>query len=53
LASSPQLLVTTWRLALVQILPAIWVWLTMLDLKAHTLHAKSFMVLRGPCPDLV
>ena len=43
-----RLLVTNWRLTLVQILPAMWIWLAMLDLKAHTLHGKSFDVLRGP-----
>ena len=43
-----RLLVTNWRLTLVQILPAMWIWLAMLDLKAHTLHGKSFTVVRGP-----
>lgn len=43
-----RLLVTNWRLTLVQILPAMWIWLAMLDLKAHLLHGKSFHVLRGP-----
>ena len=31
-----------------QIIPAMWIWLAMFDLKAHTLHGKSFNVLRGP-----
>ena len=31
-----------------QILPAMWIWLAMFDLKGHTLHGKSFNVLRGP-----
>ncbi len=43
-----RLLVSSWRLTLVQILPAMWIWLAMFDLKAHTLHGKSFTVLRGP-----
>ncbi len=43
-----RLLVSNWRLTLVQILPAVWIWLAMLDLKAHVLHGKSFHVLRGP-----
>jgi uncharacterized membrane protein len=43
-----RLLVANWRLTLVQILPAMWIWLAMLDLKAHVLHGKSFTVLRGP-----
>jgi hypothetical protein len=43
-----RLIVTNWRLMLVQILPAMWIWLAMFDLKAHALHGKSFHVLRGP-----
>ena len=43
-----KLLVSNWRLTLVQILPAMWIWLAMFDLKAHALHGQSFDVLRGP-----
>lgn len=43
-----KLLVSNWRLTLIQIPPAIWVWLAMADLKAHVLHGNSFTVLRGP-----
>jgi hypothetical protein len=43
-----KLLVTNWRLTLVQILPAMWIWLAMMDLKLHVLKGKSFHVLRGP-----
>jgi hypothetical protein len=43
-----KLLISNWRLTVVQILPAMWIWLAMFDLKAHTLHGKSFNVLRGP-----
>ena len=43
-----RLLFTNWRLALVQILPATWIWLAIIDLKAHVVHGKSFHVLRGP-----
>lgn len=43
-----KLLVSNWRLTLIQILPAIWVWLAMADLKAHVLHGSSFTALRGP-----
>jgi hypothetical protein len=43
-----KLLLSNWRLTLVQILPAMWIWLAMLDWKAHALHGKSFHVLRGP-----
>lgn len=43
-----KLLFTNWRLTLVQILPAMWIWCAMLDLKAHVLHGKEFHILRGP-----
>jgi hypothetical protein len=43
-----RVIVTNWRLMLVQVLPAMWIWLAMFDLKAHVLHGKSFTVLRGP-----
>jgi hypothetical protein len=43
-----KLLFTNWRLTLVQILPAMWIWAAMLDLKAHALHGKEFHLLRGP-----
>ena len=41
-------LFTNWRLTLVQILPAMWIWAAMLDPKAHALHGKEFHILRGP-----
>ena len=31
-----------WKLTLIQILPAMWIWVVMMDLKAHVLHGKSF-----------
>ena len=43
-----RLMVLHWRLMLVQILPAMWIWLAMFDLKVHVLHGRSFSVLRGP-----
>src|ERR1700678_1303931 len=43
-----KLLFTNWRLTLVQILPAMWIWAALLDLKAHALHGKEFHLLRGP-----
>jgi hypothetical protein len=43
-----RLLVSNWRLTLIEILPAMWIWLAMLDLKAHLLHGKTLHVLRGP-----
>jgi uncharacterized membrane protein len=43
-----KLVFTNWRLTLVQILPAMWIWAAMLDLKAHALRGKEFHILRGP-----
>jgi hypothetical protein len=43
-----RLLIHNWRLTLIQIPSAIWVWLAMADLKAHVLRGHSFTVLRGP-----
>jgi hypothetical protein len=43
-----KLLFSNWRLTLIQVLPAMWIWLATYDLKAHALHGKSFHVLRGP-----
>ena len=43
-----KLLITNWRLTLIQVLPAMWIWIALLDLKAHVLHGDSFHVLRGP-----
>ena len=43
-----KLLFTNWRLTLVQIVPAMWIWIAMLDIKIHLLHGKQFHVLRGP-----
>jgi len=43
-----KLLFTNWRLTLIQVLPAMWIWAAMYDLKLHVLHGKSFQVLTGP-----
>jgi hypothetical protein len=43
-----KLLYTNWRLGLVQIIPAMWIWLAMFDIKLHVLHGRQFNVLRGP-----
>jgi hypothetical protein len=43
-----KLLVTNWRLTLVQIPPAMWIWVAMIDLKAHVLHGRDFTQLSGP-----
>lgn len=41
-------LFTNWRLTIVQILPAMWIWIAMLDLKAHVLHGKGFHHWKSP-----
>ena len=33
-----KLLFTNWRLTLIQVLPAMWIWAAMFDLKAHVVH---------------
>jgi hypothetical protein len=42
-----KLLFSNWRLTIIQVLPAMWIWLAMLDLKIHVLHSKSFIVRHG------
>jgi hypothetical protein len=37
-----KLVFLNWRLALIQVLPAMWIWLALLDLKAHVLRGKEF-----------
>ena len=37
-----RLLFSNWRLTLVQILPAMWIWVAMLDFKAHAFHGHAF-----------
>jgi hypothetical protein len=48
LFSALRLLVTNWRLMLVQVLPAMLIWAVTFDLKAHVLYGKEFHVIRGP-----
>jgi len=43
-----RLLLFNWRLTLVQVLPAMWIWASMLDLKVHVLHGAAFREWRGP-----
>jgi hypothetical protein len=44
-----KLVLTNWRLTLVQVLPAMWIWAAMYDLKLHVspLHDKAFHDLNG------
>ncbi|MFZ0040719.1 MAG: hypothetical protein WAK93_05385 [Solirubrobacteraceae bacterium] len=43
-----KVLFSNWRLLLVQALPAMLIWLTMYDLKAHVLHGNSLPDIKGP-----
>jgi hypothetical protein len=40
-----RLLFSNWRLTLIQVLPAMWIWLAMFDLKLHVLRGKHFYLL--------
>jgi hypothetical protein len=48
-----RLLLTNWRLALIQILPAVWIWAAMLDLKAHAFRGRTLHVPDGAAVILV
>jgi putative flippase GtrA len=37
-----RLLFSNWRLTLIQVLPAMWIWVALLDLKAHVFKGKEF-----------
>jgi len=37
-----------WRLLLVQVLPAMWIWAALLNLKAHVVKGKDFHTWSGP-----
>ena len=42
-----RVLIANWRLTLVQVLPAVWIWLAMYDLRAKVLYGKQLPQLRG------
>jgi hypothetical protein len=42
-----KLVVSNWRLTLVQILPAMWIWVAMFDIKLHVFKGRSFTILTG------
>jgi hypothetical protein len=48
LFSGLRLPVANWRLILVQMLPAKWIWAATVDLKAHALRGRQFHDIRGP-----
>ncbi len=37
-----RMLFSNWKLTLIQVVPAMWIWLALLDLKAHTYKGKDF-----------
>lgn len=43
-----RVLFSNWRLTLLQVLPAIWIWLAMYNLRAHLLHGREFRELETP-----
>lgn len=43
-----RVLFSNWRLTLIQVLPAIWIWLAMYELRAHVFHSRDFRELEGP-----
>jgi hypothetical protein len=43
-----KMLFSNWRLTLIQVLPAMWIWLAMLDLKAHVFKDQGFESWHGP-----
>jgi hypothetical protein len=42
-----RLLVFNWRLTLIQVLPAMWIWLALLDLKVHAFKGEEFRTWYG------
>ncbi|HWJ43204.1 MAG TPA: hypothetical protein VNR67_07205 [Solirubrobacterales bacterium] len=48
-----RVLFSNWRLTLIQVLPAVWIWFAMYQLRAHLFHAREFRDLEGPLVVLV
>ena len=42
-----RMLFFNWKLTLIQVLPAMWIWLALLDLKAHTFKGREFHTWHG------
>ena len=40
-------LFSNWKLTLIQVVPAMWIWLALLDLKVHTFKGKEFHSFHG------
>ncbi len=43
-----KLLFSDWRLSLIQVVPAMWIWVAMLDLKLHVVGRREFSIWYGP-----
>jgi hypothetical protein len=43
-----RLLLANWRLTVIQIPPAMWIWAAMYDLRGHLLHDRTHHAIRGP-----
>ena len=43
-----RLVVLNWRLAVIQVLPAMWIWAAMLDLKLHVIRDRELKIFKGP-----
>ena len=48
LFQSVRLLLSNWRLTLIELLPAVWIWLATYDLKLHLLRGHTFRYIHGP-----
>jgi uncharacterized membrane protein len=48
-----RLLFSNWRLTLIQVLPAMWIWLALLDLKLHAFKGKDFRNWESPAEILL
>jgi hypothetical protein len=48
LFSGLRLLFANWRLTVIQIPPAMWIWAAMYDLRGHLLHDKTVHAITGP-----
>jgi hypothetical protein len=43
-----RILFSNWRLTVIQIPPAMWIWAAMYDLRGHLLHDRSWHAITGP-----
>src|SRR4051812_38792420 len=43
-----KVMLTNWRLSLIEFIPALWIWFTSWNLKAHFLHGRSLRTVHGP-----